>query len=146
MWKKPLSLVVLLSSLLSGSCLLAAEPPPDRVVVMYFHRTLRCPTCLRMETYARQALQEAFAQQLQNGQVAFYSIDFQDERNARFTKVYRIVEPSLIVVKVVNNKGVEFKNLEEIWFKIRRQEEFLRYVQTEVAEYLPRTAQKTASR
>ena len=26
----------------------AAQPPADRVVVMYFHRTERCPTCRKM--------------------------------------------------------------------------------------------------
>jgi thiol-disulfide isomerase/thioredoxin len=145
MWEKVLSLLVLLSSGVSGGWLWAAEPPADRIVVMYFHRTQRCPTCMRMEAYARQALQEAFPEQLQAGQIAFYSIDFQDPQNARLTKAYQVSAPSLIVVRVVNHKGVEFKNLQEIWLKVRDQKEYFQYVQKEVGGYLPKSTPPTAT-
>ena len=35
--------------------------PADRVVVMYFHRTVRCPTCRRMGSYSEEAVVEGFA-------------------------------------------------------------------------------------
>ncbi len=144
--KKAFCMMMFLGCLAGGEWAFSAEPPPDRVVVMYFHRTQRCPTCMRMESYARQALEEAFSEQLQTGQIAFYSIDFQDERNARLTRAYQITGPTLIMVKVVNKKGMESKNLQEIWAKVRDQKEFFRYVQTEAAGYLPKSAPRSASR
>ena len=45
----------------------AADPPADRVVAMYFHRTQRCPTCLKMGSYSEEAVTGGFAEQVDDG-------------------------------------------------------------------------------
>ena len=42
----------------------ASTTPADRVVVMYFHRTQRCPTCLRMGSYSEEAVVNGFAKEI----------------------------------------------------------------------------------
>jgi len=113
----------------------AAEAPADRVVVMYFHRTERCPTCLKMGSYSEEAVKSAFSQQIKDGEVAFYYIDFQDPKNAALTRGYRVGSPTLIVAKIVGNKVAEFKDLKEIWMKVRDKGAFLTYVQDNVTNY-----------
>ena len=71
---------------------------------MYFHRTQRCPTCLKMGSYSEEAVKTGFADEIKKGQVAFHFIDFQDEKNARYTKGYEISGPALIVAKISDNK------------------------------------------
>lgn len=108
------------------------KPAADRVVVMYFHRTQRCPTCLRMGGYAEEAVLKGFAKEIKNRTVEFHYIDFQDEKNAALTKGYKIAGPALVVVKVVNNKPAEVRNLQEIWMKNRDKDVFVKYVRDNV--------------
>jgi len=114
----------------------AADPPADRVVAMYFHRTQRCPTCLKMGSYSEEAVKQGFAEQVENSEVAFYYIDFQDKRNAALAKGYDVSGPALIVAKIVDNKVKEFKDLEDIWAKVGEKPEFLKYVRENVEAYL----------
>jgi hypothetical protein len=116
----------------AGSVAQAADAPNDRVVAMYFHRTQRCPTCLKMGSYAEEAVKVAFAGEIKRGQVVFYFIDFQDEKNARYAKAYSISGPALIVAKIADNKVAAYHNLEEIWSKVGDKAAFLSYVQENV--------------
>jgi hypothetical protein len=125
-------------ALLATGLTQAADAPKDRVIAMYFHRTERCPTCLKMGSYSEEAVKTAFADAVKKGQVAFYFIDFQDEKNARYTKAYDIVGPALIVAKIVGNKVASYRNLEEIWSKVDDKPAFLRYVQENVKADLPK--------
>jgi len=114
----------------------AADPPADRVLAMYFHRTQRCPTCLKMGSYSEEAVKQGFPDQVANGVVAFYYIDFQDENNAELAKGYDVSGPALIVAQVVDNKVKEYKDLGEIWTKVGEKPEFLEYVRENVEAYL----------
>lgn len=114
----------------------AADAPKDRVAVMYFHRTQRCPTCLKMGTYTEEAVKSGFADEIKSAKVALHFIDFQDEKNAAYTKGYGVTGPTLIVAKISGKKVVEHKNLQEIWSKATDKKAFLEYVQTNVKAYL----------
>jgi thiol-disulfide isomerase/thioredoxin len=113
----------------------AEDAPTDRVVVMYFHRTERCPTCLKMGGYAEEAVKKGLAKEVKAGKVAFHFIDFQDERNEAFTKGYKVEGPTLIVAQVSGKKVKQYKSLDEIWTKVRDKEKFIEYVQSNVKEY-----------
>ena len=111
------------------------EPAAQRIVAMYFHRPQRCPTCLKMGSYTEEAVTTGFPKEIKGGTVALYFIDFQDEKNAALTKGYQITGPALIVARIDGKKVVEFKNLTEIWSKVRDKEEFIKYVQGNVSVY-----------
>jgi thiol-disulfide isomerase/thioredoxin len=113
----------------------AADAQADRVVAMYFHRTQRCPTCLRMGSYTEEAVKEKFAGQIKEGKVEFHFIDFQDAKNAALTKGYKISGPALVVAKVEGNKVKEYKNLKDIWTKNTDKPAFLKYVQENITAY-----------
>jgi len=111
----------------------AADRPANRVVAMYFHRTERCPTCLKMGSYAEEAVKTGFVPGLKDGTVEFYYIDFQDPKNAKLTQAYGVSGPSLIVAKVVDHKVKQLQNLKEIWTKVADKPAFLKYVQDQIA-------------
>jgi hypothetical protein len=113
----------------------AAEPPADRVVAMYFHRTERCPTCRKMGSYSEEAVKTGFPEQLENGTVAFYYVDFQDKKNAALAKGYNISGPALIVANIKGNKVTEYKNLEDIWANVGDKDASIAYVQRNIAAY-----------
>jgi thiol-disulfide isomerase/thioredoxin len=130
-----LGTVVLLGFVLSQAAI-AAKPPADRVVVMYFHRTDPCPTCRKMSAYTEEAVTKAFAKEMKQGKVEYHYIDFQDEKNEKLVKGYQVGRPTLIVVQVAGNKAKEQKNLLEMWEKVRDKKEFIEYVQSNVKDYL----------
>ena len=110
----------------------AADPPADRVVAMYFHRTERCPTCLKMGSYSEEAVKKGFAKQVKEGSVQFYYIDFQDKKNAALTKGYKISGPALIVANIKAKKVKEYKDLKDIWTTVREKPKFIKYVRDSV--------------
>ena len=129
-------LAVSLTMAIESGAALAADASKDRVVVMYFHRTQRCPTCLKMGSYTEEAVTSGFPTQLKEGKVAFYFVDFQDEKNAAFTQAYEVTGPTLIVAKASGEKVAEYKNLKDMWTKVREKDAFLDYVQSNVKAYL----------
>jgi hypothetical protein len=122
------------ASLLSQA-VAADDAPASRVVVMYFHRTQRCPTCLKMGSYTEEAVKNGFAEQLKDGKVEFHYVDFQDQRNDKLTKGYKVTGPTLIAARVADNKVAEYKNLTEIWAKATDKAAFVKYVQDNVKGY-----------
>lgn len=88
-----------------------------------------------MGSYAEEAIGSGFASGLKSGTVELHFIDFQDRKNAAFTKAYQVTGPALIVAKVVDNKVAEFKNLKDIWTHVGDKKAFLKYVQDNVNNY-----------
>ena len=128
-------LVALFVSSFSGLTF-ATDVPEDRIMAIYFHRTQRCPTCLKMGSYSEEAVTTKYAEQIKAGKISFHYIDFQDPKNARFAKAYGINGPALIVAKAANKKVSEFRNLKEIWKKVADKEEFVQYVQNNINAYI----------
>lgn len=129
-----LGFVTTLASMLPQA-VLAADAPAERVVIMYFHRTQRCPTCLKMGSYSEEAVKNGFAEQLKDGNVEFHYIDFQDKKNEALTKGYKVGGPTLMIARVADSKVAEYKNLTEIWTKVTDKKAFIEYVQGNVKDY-----------
>jgi hypothetical protein len=114
----------------------AADAPAERVVAMYFHRTERCPTCQKMGSYSEEAVKTGFAEEVKDGSVAFYYIDFQNKKNAKLKKGYEVSGPALIVAKIKGKKVKEFKDLEDIWTNVADKQAFIKYVQENISAYV----------
>lgn len=109
----------------------AEDTPADRVVVMYFHRTQRCPTCKKMGSYSEEAT-KSFTEPIENKTLSFHYVNFQDTKNEALTKGFKITGPTLIVAKVKDNKFVSYENLKEMWKKVKDKDEFIGYVQENI--------------
>ena len=112
-----------------------ADVQPDRVIAMYFHRTERCPTCKMMGSYSEEAVKKGFPEQIKNGSVEFKYIDYEKKENAALANAYKVRGPALIVAKIEENKVKEYKDLKEIWSKVREKPKFVAYVQQNVKPY-----------
>jgi thiol-disulfide isomerase/thioredoxin len=128
-----LAATVAFTALATANTSSAADAPKDRVIAMYFHRTERCPTCKKMGAYSEEAVKQAFAKQLKDGTVEFRNIDFQDPKNARLAKGYKIQGPALVVAKIENNRVAAYKDLDGIWERVGDKPKFLKYVQENIA-------------
>ena len=115
----------------------AAEPPPkDRVIACYFHRTVRCPTCQKISAYAEEAIKSRFAKEIKASRVQIIMVDFQDAKNANLARHYEVDGPTLVIMKIEDNKVAAWKKTPKVWSLIGNKAQFLKYVQKEVLAYL----------
>jgi hypothetical protein len=133
--------VSLLVAALQGPLLARAadtdNPRPSRqVIVCYFHRTVRCPTCKTIGTYIQNAVRSGFAEQIARGTVNVVLIDFQDPRHRKYAEAYKVTGPTLVIMDIRDGKVAAWKSAPKVWSLIGKKDEFARYVQGEVAGYL----------
>ena len=121
-----------------------AAEPSHQVIVCYFHRTVRCPTCQRISAYIEESVKTGFASQVKAGSVKMLMIDFQDSRNQQYTQAYGIEGPTLVLMDVQDGKVKAWKPAPKVWSLVGQKDEFFKYVQGEVQSYLQ--GKKTAAR
>lgn len=107
-------------------------PHPDRVVVYYFHRMLRCDTCLKFEAYTGEAIQAAFADGLNDGTLEWRVVNLDDPGSEHFVDDFRITESSVVAVEFRGGAQHEWANLDAIWGFVGDKPTFLSYIQSEV--------------
>jgi len=118
----------------------AAEPPSDRVVVYYFHRTERCPTCKRISALIEEALDTGFAEQLKDRRVTLYMVDYENKKNKRYVKYYELTRPTLVIADVKDGEVRTFKKMPKVWSLVFDKEKFLKYVQKQTRAYLEKSS------
>lgn len=107
-----------------------------KVVFYYFHGTARCPTCRKFESYSNAALQEAFAEVLNNGRLEWRVVNVDKPGNEHFVDDYQLYSRSIVIVKMRDGKQAEWKNLKKIWELVRNKRAFVKYIQDEIRAYL----------
>jgi len=123
-------------------------PPPNRVIAAYFHRTQRCPTCLRVSQTVAKVLKDHFSEQMRSGQLQWVEVDFQAPQNAHLTKGYQITGPQLVLIRVENGRAVEWQPMPKVWSLLIKPQELEQYVVGGVQTYLQQVSrnQMTALR
>jgi hypothetical protein len=111
-----------------------------KVVVYYFHRTMRCATCIKLEEYSDEAIKSGFNAQLKNGKLEWKIINIEDAGNEHFEDDYQLYTQSLVIVEIRNGKQHRWKNLEKIWELVGTKEAYFHYVQDEVKNFLKETS------
>jgi hypothetical protein len=134
--KKALILVLLIFSLSFLS--LSAEPQtvPHKVVAYYFHTNTRCSTCIKIEQFSKEAIEQGFPNELKNGTLEMRIVNYEQPQNRHFMTEYKLVSKSLVLVNLVNGKQTKWTNLKMVWQLTGRKDAFLNYVRKEVRGYL----------
>lgn len=103
-----------------------------RVVGYYFHRTQRCPTCLRIEELAGEIVKNHFADQLKSGDLKWKIVNIEKEGNEHYETDFNLSVQSIVLVNYAGGKQSGWKNLDLIWEKINDEPEFEHYILAEV--------------
>jgi len=110
--------------------------PPDRVDVLYFHRTARCENCLKFEEYTAGVLADSLLPELENGTVTWRTVNLDDDGEGAFVERYDIFESSLVLSVVDDGEEVAWSKLDGIWVFVEDEAMFRRYVLGEVLNAL----------
>ncbi|MDD5730003.1 MAG: nitrophenyl compound nitroreductase subunit ArsF family protein [Candidatus Omnitrophica bacterium] len=114
----------------------AAFLQPDHITVYYFHSSMRCPTCYKLEQYSKEAVETYFKNEIVSGKVEFRAVNIEDKANEHFVKDYQLYTKSLVLSLVKDGKEIKAKNLEKIWEYAMDKQRFFSYVKAEIADFL----------
>jgi len=110
--------------------------PDSPINVIYFHGTKRCKTCLKIESYTESALKAGFSKEVEKGMISWQSIDTDLPENAHYVKDFDLVSSSMIIWNIRDQAEDRWKNLDQIWLKVRDEADFVTYIQDEIKVYL----------
>lgn len=115
----------------------AGDPPPDRVDVLYFHRTLRCPGCLDMEAFAAEAVAR-FPAERDAGRLTWRAINLDDPGRRHFEQDYALEFNSVVLSRRSSGREAAWTNLPDVWPLVGDRSNFVAYVEMEIGSQLDR--------
>ena len=110
--------------------------PDQQIIVYYFHGDVRCSTCHKLESYAKETLDTYFAQDLAGGKIKWTPVNIDTAGNEHFIKDYELITKSVILSKVVDGRQIVWKNLDKIWDLVSEKEKYLAYVRDSIGEFV----------
>lgn len=114
----------------------AEQSPSSRVIAYYFHGTFRCPSCHKLEQYAKEVIEADFKDALASGKLEFKVVNVEDKGNEHYASDYQLYTKSLILSLVKDGKEVRSKNLDKIWEYVGNKQKYFDYVKKEIADLL----------
>ena len=112
------------------------QPKTDQVVAYYFHGERRCETCMKLEAYSQEAIEDSFADRLADSSLVWRVVNFEADENEHYAEHYELYSQAVILSRVRDGKEVRWRNLDKIWEKVGDKEDFLAYIRTETHRFL----------
>lgn len=136
-------LIVFLLAIAFGICgvfsislIRSSEARNETLVVYYFHGTMRCPTCYKLEKYSKEAIEANFKEELASGKLEFKVVNVEDKGNEHYAKDYQLYTKTLILSLTKDGKQIKWVNLDKIWEYVGNKQRFIDYVKSGVADLL----------
>lgn len=107
-----------------------------KVIAYYFHTNTRCSTCIKIEQFSKEAIEQGFPGELKNGTLEMRIVNYESPENRHFMQDYKLVSKSLVLVNLVDGKQTKWTNLKLVWQLTGHKDAFLNYVRKEVRSYL----------
>lgn len=114
----------------------AASLTAPEVVLYYFHRTLRCESCLATEALLAETVQTFYGDELASGTLVWLPRNLDDPENARFEEQFALEYNTAVVVRMDGREIASWKHLDKLWEFLDQKDEFLAYTRMELAEAL----------
>jgi hypothetical protein len=115
--------------------LLESNASEREIIVYYFHGTYRCPSCLQIEDWSFDVLQERFAPALEQGTIIWTTINIDKPENRHLVEAYQVSTQALIIVRMSGKKEKRYKNLGKVWEYLSDQQTFYDYVTHEINKF-----------
>jgi hypothetical protein len=105
-------------------------------IAYYFHRTIRCATCLSIEKQSREAIEMGYGGELSAGRLEWRAVNIEEPGNEHFEKDFELDRQSLVLVEMLGDQVKRWKTLPRVWELVEDPYGFQQYVVTAVAEFL----------
>lgn len=119
-----------------GVSFAADKPASRKVYAYYFHGSMRCPTCHKLEQYSKEAIESNFKSELASEKLEFKVVNIEEKGNVHFVNDYQLYTKALVLSLVKDGKEAKSKNLNKIWELVGNKDKFVEYIKVELADFL----------
>ena len=98
--------------------------PSVQVIAYYFHGTVRCETCQKIERRASEVIEQRFKSELTAKRLMFKPLNYDLPENAHFLQDYKLPCPSLVLVRQKDGEDEKWKLLGETWQQVGGEAKF----------------------
>lgn len=105
-------------------------------VAYYFHRTMRCPTCLAIEVNAQRVIKSSFAEQIAANKLMWIPYNLDEADGDQLEKEFDVSVSTLVLAKMQDGNHTNYKKLEKVWDFIGDPVKFDGYIKSEVEKFL----------
>lgn len=113
----------------------AASPP---VRLYYFHRDIRCTTCVALGDITAWVAEVAFRDDIADGELAFETVNYQAPGNEHFVDEFDLEQPSAVLAACDGDSVTAWRNLERIWELSEDHKGLEAYLKAEIRAFLGR--------
>jgi len=113
-----------------------ATTAAHKVIAYYFHNTMRCVTCLKIEELAEQALREELADAFESGELEWHALNMEEPAYQHFALDYELVTSSLVLVNMQDGEQRDWVTMDKVWQLVDDEYAFQQYVVEQALEYL----------
>ena len=104
----------------------------DRVVVNYFYSNTRCTTCRAIESQTSEVVQSQYAAQLQDGTIAWKTLNYEDDNNSGLMEKFEIVMPVVVLMRFDGDEMADWKRLDQVWGIVNDKPAFASFIKDEI--------------
>lgn len=76
----------------------------QKVIAYYFHGNARCTSCLKIESYTKEAIYKNFENELKSGHLEWKAINVEETENKHFINEYKLHTKSVVIADILNGK------------------------------------------
>jgi len=110
----------------------------DGLIVYYLHSSTRCPTCREIESQAYDVVQSQFADEVQNGELQWKVVNYEDPSAAELAKKFEIQMPVVVLAQMTAGEISEWKSLDRVWALVGDKAAYAKFVSGEIQQMLGR--------
>lgn len=119
---------------------ITVEDVEPEVIAYFFYGDKDCTTCDTLETYAYEALVDAYRPELESGTLAWRALNMDAPANAHFIEEFGLYAKTLVLVEMKDGERGRHENLGRIWELVSDKDAFFEFVQSKTQEFLERAA------
>jgi len=111
------------------------RPKADKIEIIYFHSTARCASCITLEEYLNEAVDDFFQDEIASGRINFQKVNVDLSENKELAKKFQAVSSSLKINEIYD--GVD--HIEEdsrVWRYLGDKEALKNYLQNRIESRL----------
>ncbi len=115
-------------------------PARAETVVYYFYTSSRCASCMRIEAWTKECLEQEFGSELKAGLIAWKPVNLEEDGNMHFVEDFKLTAKTVIVCNYRDGKPGQYADLVDVWQLLNDKGRFFLLVRTKVKEFLGRSS------
>jgi len=111
------------------------KPKADKIEIMYFHSTARCVSCVTLEEYVKETVDEFFQKEIASGEISFQEVNVDLPENKALALKFKAVGSSLKINEIYD----ETDHIEEdvrVWRYLNDKDSFKNYLKNRIESRL----------